>query len=476
MRTLLDSELLHRDQLYVNGRWTVSNSTDRIEVENPATEQVVGTAPSSSPDDIDAAVESAAVAFDSWSVSSVSERRAVLERFGAEMISRREELASLVTHEMGTPIELSRVVQADLPVAVLQGVLESMASLEQPELIGNSRIYREPVGVVAAITPWNYPIHQAVSKLAAALAAGCTVVLKPSEVTPLSAYLLADCAQAAGVPDGVVNIVTGSRDAGAHLAAHPLIDAVSFTGSTNAGRHIMSAAADTIRRVSLELGGKSANVLLEDGDLEQAVRRGVQHVMENSGQTCTAWTRMIVPARLQDEVVDVIRDEFQNIVVGDPWDVGTTMGPLANRRQKLQYERYVTSGRQEGAKVAAHRRVTPTVGHFVEPIAFCDVDNRMTIAREEVFGPLLSVIPYRDEAEALRIANDSIYGLSGAVWSSDAERALFFARRMQTGQVSVNGGKFNPAAPFGGFRQSGLGRELGRHGLEDFTEMKAVQL
>ncbi|MGV8872851.1 MAG: aldehyde dehydrogenase family protein [Rhodococcus sp. (in: high G+C Gram-positive bacteria)] len=467
---------MHRDQHYIKGTWSASAPGGRIEVENPATEQIVGSAPWASTDNVDAAVEAATVAFDSWSTSAVSERRNVLRRFAAELIARREDLARVVTLEMGAPIGLSRFVQADLPVAVLHAVIDSMVILEEPELIGNSRIYREPAGVVAAITPWNYPIHQAVSKLAAALAAGCTVVLKPSEVTPLSAFLLADCAHAAGVPSGVLNIVTGARETGAYLAAHPLVDVVSFTGSTGAGRNIMAAASNTIRRVSLELGGKSANVLLDDGDLEQAVRQGVQHVMENSGQTCTAWTRMIVPGGLQDEVVDVIRDEFDKIVIGDPWDSTTTMGPLANRAQKARYQQYVAKGRYEGARTAAHRRVSPAVGHYVEPIAFCDVDNNMTIAREEVFGPLLSVIPYRDEADALRIANDSIYGLSGAVWSADAERALEFARRMQTGQVSVNGGKFNPAAPFGGFRQSGLGRELGRHGLEDFTETKAVQL
>ena len=428
--------------------------------------------------DVDRAVRAASKAFESWAATPTKERRELLGAFSSAIAARREPLAQLVTSEMGTPIELSRVVQADLPVAVINGFLDAMEDLDAVEEIGNSMVVREAAGVVAAITPWNYPIHQAVSKVGAALAAGCTVVLKPSQVTPLSAYLLVEAALEAGLPAGVLNVVTGTgRIAGEALCAHPLVDVVSFTGSTSAGSRVMQTAAHTIKRVALELGGKSANVLLPDADLQAAARRGAEHVLENSGQTCTAWSRMLVPADRQDEVVDIVREVFDQVRLGDPFNPSTTMGPLATADQRRVVERYVGTGLEQGARLAAGG-VEPHQGpgHFVQPAAFAGVAPGMTIAHEEIFGPVLAILPYRDEAEALSIANDSVYGLSGAVWSQDRDRALAFARRMRTGQVSINGGSFNPAAPFGGYKQSGIGRELGPHGLLDFLEVKALQL
>lgn len=473
-----DEVATSRSELFIGGDWRLPSTSGRIEVENPTSEKVFGHVPDADAQDVDAAVRAARTALPGWSATSTVERRGYLTAFSNAIARRREPLAHLVTAEMGTPIELSRVVQADLPVAVLDGFIEALADLDHVEEVGNSLVLRESAGVVAAITPWNYPIHQAVSKVGAALAAGCTVVLKPSQVTPLSAYLLAEAAVEARLPDGVFNLVTGTgRAVGEALSQHPLVDVVSFTGSTSAGSAVMRSAAGTIKKVALELGGKSANVILPDADLASAVARGVEHVLENSGQTCTAWTRMVVPRDRQDEVVDLVRSVFASVVLGDPLDPDTTMGPVATADQRRTVEGYVDRGRVEGARLAATTdSQTPGTGHFVRPVAFADVTSAMSIAQEEIFGPVLAILPYDDERQALEIANDSIYGLSGAVWSADQERATSFARKMRTGQVSVNGGSFNPAAPFGGYKQSGVGRELGRHGLDDFLEIKAIQL
>lgn len=473
-----DAVSTQRDALFINGTWVEPNTTSLLHVENPTTEESLGWVPDGDAHDVDRAVSAARNAFPEWSTTSIDQRRTLLAAFASSIAARREPLARLVTSEMGTPLELSRIVQADLPVAVLNGFIDALDQLEDSETIANSTILREPAGVVAAITPWNYPIHQAVSKVGAALAAGCTVVLKPSQVTPISAFLLAEAADEAGLPPGVFNLVTGSgRVAGEALAAHPYVDVVSFTGSTNAGRHVMQTAAGTIKRVALELGGKSANVILPDADLEAAVRRGTEHVLENSGQTCTAWARMLVPADRQRKVEEIIASVFDDIVMGDPFDPSVTLGPLATADQRRTVEAFIASGVDQGARIAAGAKDRYVgIGHFVHPVAFTEVTTQMKVAQEEIFGPVLSVIAYDNEDQALRIANDSIYGLSGAVWSADTERALNFARRMRTGQVSVNGGSFNPAAPFGGYKQSGFGRELGRHGLDDFLETKAIQL
>ena len=469
---------VERDHFFIDGTWVTPRETSVIEVENPATETTFGRVPAGDAADVDAAVTSAARAFEHWSQTSVQERKTLLEGFTDALAARREDIAQLVTAEMGSPIELSRVAQADLPVSVLRGLTTALEQIEFVETIGNSKVVREPAGVVGAITPWNYPVHQAVTKLGAALAAGCTVVLKPSEITPLSAYLIAEAAMEAQLPPGVFNLVTGDgAGVGQALAAHPGVDVVSFTGSTRGGRAVMQTAAGTIKRVSLELGGKSANVLLPDGDLERAVRRGVEHILENSGQTCTAWTRLVVPRERQDEVIDIVREEFAAIVIGDPNDPATTVGPVATANQRAVVEKFVARGVEQNARVAAGDLASRDGrGYFVNPVAFADVESGMDIAQEEIFGPVLAILPYDSEAQAVQISNDTVYGLSGAVWSSDQERAFEFARKMRTGMVSVNGGSFNTAAPFGGFKQSGFGREFGRYGVEDFLEIKSIQL
>jgi aldehyde dehydrogenase (NAD+) len=371
-------------------------------------------------------------------------------------------------------------VQTALPVAVAGSYAELLGSYDFDERVGNSLVTREPVGVVGAITPWNYPLHQVVTKVAAALAAGCTVVLKPSEVAPLSAYVLAEIAQAAGLPAGVFNVVTGTGPvAGEALAAHPDVDMVSFTGSTRAGRRVSEVAAGTVKRVALELGGKSANVLLPDADLVKAVKVGLANCFVNAGQTCTAWTRMLVPAQRHDEVVSLAVSGAAGYTVGDPLAEGTRIGPLAFAGQRDRVRGYIDRGVAEGGTVAFGGSEPPDGldrGYFVRPTVFAGVRPDATIAQEEIFGPVLSVIPYADVDEAVEIANGTPYGLAGAVWSADQDAAVAVARRLRTGQVDVNGGRFNPLAPFGGYKQSGNGRELGRYGLEEFLEVKAIQL
>jgi acyl-CoA reductase-like NAD-dependent aldehyde dehydrogenase len=347
------------------------------------------------------------------------------------------------------------------------------------ERIGNSLVVREPVGVVGAITPWNYPLHQVAAKVAPALAAGCTVVVKPSEVAPLNAFLLADVIHDVGLPAGVFNLVSGGAAVGEAIASHPGVDMVSFTGSTRAGRRVSELAAQTVKRVALELGGKSANVILEDANLAKAVSTGVTMCFLNSGQTCSAWTRMVVPRSRLAEVEEIARREAEEAIPGNPLADGTRLGPLVSAIQRDRVRSYIQKGIDEGAKLITGGVEAPDgleTGYFVRPTVFSEVRTNMTIAQEEIFGPVLSILPYDTEEEAIAIANDSAYGLAGAVWAADPERAKEVARRIRTGQVDINGGSFNPLAPFGGFKQSGHGRELGRFGLEEFLEIKSLQL
>jgi aldehyde dehydrogenase (NAD+) len=466
-------------QLYVDGGWVDAAEQRTIAVENPATEQVIAEIPRSGSGDVDRAVRAARRAFPAWSATPVAERARLLSALRDELLARQDELATTITSEMGSPIKVARTIQTALPLQVLAAYVDLAGSVDRAETIGNSEVMREPAGVAAAITPWNYPLHQSIAKIAPALLAGCTVVHKPSEVAPLTAYAIAEIADGIGLPPGVYNLVPGTGEsAGEALAAHPGVDMVSFTGSTRAGRRVGALASESVKRVALELGGKSANVILDDADLTAAVKVGVANCFLNSGQTCTAWTRMLAPASRYDEVVELAATAARAYKVGDPTDPATRLGPLASAAQHRRVTAYMETGMREGARLVAGGPGAdglPERGHYVRATVFADVDPEATIAQEEIFGPVLCVIRYTDEDDAVRIANGTPYGLAGAVWSGDRERALAVARRLRTGQVDINGARFNPSAPFGGYKQSGIGRELGRLGLEEFQLVKSVQ-
>jgi betaine-aldehyde dehydrogenase len=401
----------------------------------------------------------------------------VLRKLADALKQRAEQIATTISQEVGSPIQMSTNIQAGLPVLVTNSYAQLITELKLEQEIGNSLVVREPFGVVGAITPWNYPLHQIMAKVAPALAAGCTVVLKPSEVAPLNALLLAEACDAIGLPAGVLNIVTGYGSAvGEAIASHPMVDMVSFTGSVRAGKRVAALAAETIKKVTLELGGKSAFVVLDDAPLEKAIPAGARNAMLNSGQTCSAWTRMIVPRSLYQKALELAAQAIGSLKVGDPLDPSTRLGPLISATQRERVEGYIAKGKQEGARVVmgGGRPAGFDKGYYVEPTIFADVQSKMTIAQEEIFGPVLSVLPYDTEDDAVRIANDTIYGLAGGVWSGDPDRAMRVARRMRTGQVDVNGGKYNPLAPFGGYKHSGIGRELGMFGLEEYFQIKSI--
>jgi acyl-CoA reductase-like NAD-dependent aldehyde dehydrogenase len=469
-----------REEIYIGGEWVQSAGTGVLEVINSTTEQVMGSVPEGTVEDVDRAVAAARSAFESWSQTSVKERADWMARIAEALGTRMEEIAELIAQEVGMPVKLANMIQAGLPTATFGSMPKLMAELPWQEELGNSLIVREPVGVVGAITPWNYPLHQIAAKVAPALAAGCTVVLKPSQVAPLNAVLLADVLDELGLPAGVFNLVTGRGSViGEALALHPDVDMISFTGSTAAGRRVSEAAAGTIKRVALELGGKSPNVILEDADLQQAIRDGVSKCFLNSGQTCSALTRMLVPRSRLAEAEQIAVAVAEHFKPGDPFEPGTTLGPLVSEAQRKQVREYIRKGVDEGAKLLTGGVEPPEGlerGYFVRPTVFSEVTPEMTIAQEEIFGPVLAIMPYEDESDAVRIANDTVYGLAGGVWSADRERAKQVALRIRTGQVEINGGAFNPLAPFGGYKQSGYGRELGRFGLEEFLQVKSLQL
>ncbi|MET9843610.1 aldehyde dehydrogenase family protein [Streptomyces ossamyceticus] len=457
------------DGMYIGGDWRPAAGTDTIEVVNPVDEQVIGRVPAGTAEDVDAAVRAAREALPGWAATPPAERGAMIGALRDALAARREEIAETVTAELGSPLPFSQKVHADLPITVAGSYAGLAATHAFEEKVGNSTVLHEPIGVVGAITPWNYPLHQIVAKVAPALAAGCTVVLKPAEDTPLVAQLFAEAVHEAGVPAGVFNLVTGlGAIAGQALAAHDGVDMVSFTGSTAVGRGIGATAGAAIKRVALELGGKSANVILPSAELAKAVNVGVANVMSNSGQTCSAWTRMLVHASRYEEAVE--------LAAAAAAKYGDRLGPLVNAKQRDRVRGYIEKGLAEGARLAAGGPESPREqGYFVSPTVLADVTPEMTVAQEEIFGPVLSVLRYEDEEDALRIANGTVYGLAGAVWAADEAEAVAFARRMDTGQVDINGGRFNPRAPFGGYKQSGVGRELGAHGLAEYLQTKSLQ-
>lgn len=468
-----------RDKIYIGGSWVPSSGAGVIEVVDSTTEEVMGTIPEGTPEDVDKAVRAAAEAFPAWSATSREERSKLLARVQESLAARTEEIATLISHEVGMPITLSNMIQVGLPVMSFSTMAQLALDFPFEEEVGNSLVVREPAGVVGAITPWNYPLHQICAKVAPALAAGCTVVLKPSEVAPLNAFRLAEILDDIGLPAGVFNLVTGVGPVvGEAIASHPLVDMVSFTGSTRAGKRVMQLAADNVKRVALELGGKSACVILEDADLATAVPTGVSMCYLNSGQTCSALTRMLVPRSRLAEAQQLAAEAAETYTPGDPFDPATRLGPLVSAAQRERVRGYIESGIEEGARLLTGGVEPPDgldKGFFVSPTVFSDVTPTMRIAQEEIFGPVLSILPYDTEEQAVEIANGTSYGLAGAVWSSDASHAEQVARRLRTGQVDLNGGGFNPMAPFGGYKQSGIGRELGRFGIEEYLEVKSLQ-
>ncbi|HEY4370140.1 MAG TPA: aldehyde dehydrogenase family protein [Steroidobacteraceae bacterium] len=465
-------------RFFINGEWVQPQGRRELAVINPATEQPVGKILLGAVEDVNAATRAARAAFESFSQTSREERIALLERIIKIFQTNMPRLAQAVSDEMGAPMKFALHAQAGSGLSHFTATLAALKDFPFEEMLGTTQIRREPVGVCGLITPWNWPLNQIGCKVAPALAAGCTMVLKPSEVAPLSAHVFAEILAEAGVPEGVFNMVDGDGPTvGEAIARHPDIDMVSFTGSTRAGVLVAKAAADTVKRVSQELGGKSANIILEDADLNAAVKSGVMSMMSNTGQSCNAPSRMLVPARLYDEAVKIAKAIAERPVVGDPKAEGVTMGPVANKTQFDKIQRLLEKGVAEGATVVIGGPGRPAglaKGYFIKPTVFANVNNNMTIAREEIFGPVLVMIPYQDEAEAVRIANDTVYGLSGYVYSGNIENARRIAAKLRTGMVHLNGASGDINAPFGGYKQSGNGREWGREGLKEFLEVKAV--
>ena len=467
------------DKLYINGAWIAAASGATIDVINAATEEVMGRIPAGTAADADAAVAAAHAAFAGWSTTPAAKRGEYLAAIQAGIKARADEFARTITGEVGVPFKLAQRVMVGNPINTFGMYAKLAAEFEFESNVGNSLIVREPVGVVAAITPWNFPLHQIALKVAAALAAGCTVVLKPSEVAPLNAFMLAEIIDGVGLPKGVFNLVSGSGPVVGEALVRSLdVDMVSFTGSTRAGKRVSELAAETVKRVALELGGKSAAIVLDDADLATAVKATVSYCYLNSGQTCAATTRMLVPESRYDEAAAIATQAAAAFTVGDPMG-DARLGPLISEVQRDRVRAYIRKGIEEGAELLTGGPDAPDgqpIGYFVKPTVFGKVDSSMTIAREEIFGPVLSILTYKDEDDAVRIANDSVYGLAGTIWSKDEERAKRVARRVRAGQIDINGGPFNPLAPFGGFKQSGRGRESGVYGLEEFLEYKSLQL
>ena len=472
--------MITRDCNYIKGGWQRASGTENFEVTDSTTEEIIGTVTAATSGDADAAVAAARAAFPEWSALPPGERAGYLQRAAEGLQSRQSDIAVLVSREVGMPFAYSNVIQAGLPVLSFVSMAEIALNFPFEERVNNSLVLREPIGVAVAITPWNYPLHQIAAKVAPALAAGCTVVLKPSEVAPLNAYILAEVLDSIGLPPGVFNLLTGTgAEVGETLVAHPEVDMVSFTGSTGAGRRIGAVAAQTIKRVSLELGGKSPLIILDDADMVAAVGAGLTGCFLNSGQTCIALSRMIVPRSRLAEVEAIAQAGTESITVGSPFEATTMMGPLVSALQRDRVVNYIEQGIAEGAKLIAGGPTPPDGldrGYFVRPTVFSQTTPDMAIVKEEIFGPVLVIQAYDDEDEAVALANDTIFGLNSAVRSADVDRAIAVGRRIRAGQVQINDGAFNICAPFGGYGQSGNGREFGRWGLEEFLETKSMQL
>lgn len=462
---------------FIRGTWT--GATGGTTVENPADRSIIATISSGSARDVDAAVAAAKAALPGWMDTPVKERAELLARVGALLAGQQDDFAHAITREVGMPIKLAKMIQVGLP---LQSFLNTARIAEEfpfERQIANSTVVQEAVGVVAAITPWNYPLHQIAAKVAPAMAAGCTVVLKPADLAPLNALMLAELFAAAGAPAGIFNVVTGPGSRiGLHLATHPDVDMISFTGSTRTGALLAREAASQIKRVSLELGGKSPAIVLEDADLTKAVKATVNACFLNSGQTCSALTRLIVPEARKNEAIEIAREAVRSFVLGDPMDPATRLGPVISEKQRDSIRDLIHVAMDEGGTLVAGGAETPEGldhGYFVKPTIFADITPNATLAQEEVFGPVLAILTSRDDEDAIEIANNSRYGLSGSVWAGSPERAAAAARKIRTGQIDINGGRFNALAPFGGFKQSGYGRELGDYGIEEFVEPKSLQ-
>ena len=469
-----------RQQIYVGGNWVDSAGDGSIDVVNPSNEEVIGSVPDGVSADVDAAVAAAREAFSGWAATPLEERLGYIEKLAGQLGARSEEIGELISREVGMPGKMAVMIQAGLPAGTTASVPATAREFPFEETLGRSLVTREPVGVVGCITPWNYPLHQIMAKIAPAMAVGCTVVLKPSEVAPLNAFVLADIIDELGFPAGVFNLGSGVGPVvGEAIAAHPDVDMVSFTGSTRAGTRVAEVAAANVTRVHQELGGKSANIVLDDADFAAAIPSAVGACYLNSGQTCSALTRLLVPADRMDEAAELAAQAAAGFTVGPADDEGSRLGPLVSQTQWDRVQGYIQAGIDEGATLVTGGTGKPEgldAGYYVKPTVFANVDNSMSIARDEIFGPVLSIIGYDSEEDAIRIANDSDYGLSGGVWSSDNDRALAVAKQLRTGEVDMNGSFLNTDAPFGGYKKSGNGRELGRFGLSEFVEAKQITL
>lgn len=465
------------DSHYINGAWHKAHNPAVFEVHDSTTEEVMATVPQGTAEEATQAVLAARAAFPAWSALSVEERCVYIDKIVAGLKARTEEMGTAIAREVGMPIKMAKMIQVGGPIFNWGNAAKAARAFHWQEQVGNSLVVREPIGVVGCITPWNFPLNQITLKVAPALAAGCTVVLKPSEIAPVNAMILADIIHAAGLPAGVFNLVNGLGPVvGEVLASHPEVDMVSFTGSTRAGKRVAELAAATVKRVTLELGGKSASVILPDADLAAAVKGTIGACLLNSGQTCSAHTRMLVPANRYDEVKALVQATIAKFTLGASLDENSRLGPLVSASQRERVLGFIRQGLEEGAELVAGGPDKPAFdkGYFVHPTVL-RVKPNDTLAREEIFGPVLVILTYDTEEEAIHIANDTIYGLGGGVWSVDQDHAVAVARQIRTGQVDINGGPFNGNAPFGGYKQSGNGRENGRYGLEEFLEYKAMQ-